>query len=1475
MSEPSSSEPQLLPDGTRAPSENKAQTRSAPVGRFGLVREAWQLVLAGVVGLPLAGLLTLTAVLHSERGSAWLLSGLPGLQVTAPQGALLGPAFSAERVSYRWDQGRRGVDIEGLRWTGAQWRWWLGAGIWAGVQAEELQARRVVVQTGPATGRPLALPTTLALPIEARIQQLRIERLEVDRLPAWRDIRAQVELGAAQGMTHRAEQLEFLWDDLRAQGQAAIGTARPFAVAGQLGLQGTGAVAWEATVSGSGPLQALDLQARLRAPALASGVQPSLEGTVQFKPFEAWPLGTLNLTMQALDLAHLSQRLPSTRLTGRAAVQSQGREQPVKADIVLDNASAGPWNDGRLPVRRAHLDLSSRPEALGNVDIRRLDLDLGSGQRSAGLWRSSGTWSGPALQITGTATDIRPHLLDARAPVMSLSGPLQLGLLGPSLPTRNSPATPVPRSASAARDSTRQAHTGLPWALELQGTLNGALEELGQRMTLTLDGVVSPQEIRLRTLEAQAGAARAALSATFTRAIAGTAAAEANVSAWQVRSSGRIVEFDPAPWLPGEAWATWRKGPHRLNGQWTLDMLMPPWHSGASALQWLQTLQGSAEVDLGPSRLSGVAASGRLRLEQNPGAVAAERSQLQAELKLGRNQLSLSGRGDPAGGGETDRWQLQVSASALGELGPLSALAPDWARWMPQAGRVDARIAAAGRWPVLGTEGQLVIDDLKSPEYTLGRGEARWQWMGRASDPIELSGQLRDAALGPNRLARLRGELRGTLSQHTASMEAALPLRPPEVLERMLEIPKGAGTQARLSIDGGWAAEPAGGGRWAGTVKRLEAGVWSGATEANLSLLAPALTAPETSPRAAPRPPPGPAAEERAWLDAGDVRSELRFDAAGRLRSLRLEAGQAALAAGMRLKWDEARYDLSDPSRADRPDFQWQADVLPFALVPWLQRAQTGLQWTGDLRLSARMRVRAAERLEAEVSLKRHDGDLQVVEAGQVQALGISTVDLTLSAKDGLWSFMPRFVGRSVGEVSGAVQLRTDPQARWPDAQAGLTGTVQARVPNLGVWSGWTPPGWRIQGEVLTTASLGGSFGAPKLTGELTAQGVGVRNLLQGVDYNDGELKVALQGDTARIERLSLRSGDGRLTAQGAGEFGAKPAARLQVRAEGFRVLGRFDRQLVASGQAVLALQPDQLKLDGRVVIDSGLFDLASRDAPTLDDDVKVRSPRDTSSTGPRPEPSMGPGTVRHANVSLDIDLGQKLRLRGRGLDTALQGELKLTTPGGRLAVNGLVRTQGGTYAAYGQKLDIERGILAFTGRVDTPQLDILALRPNTDIRVGVAVRGTPQAPRVRLFSEPELGDTDKLSWLLLGRGSEGLARTDTTVLQRAAVALLAGEGEAPTDSLLRAFGIDDLSVRQADGEGRDTVIRLGKQLSRNWYAGYERGVNATAGTFQLIYRVAQRFTLRAQSGLENSLDLIWTWRFDKSPLTGTQRAPP
>ena len=88
----------------------------------------------------------------------------------------------------------------------------------------------------------------------------------------------------------------------------------------------------------------------------------------------------------------------------------------------------------------------------------------------------------------------------------------------------------------------------------------------------------------------------------------------------------------------------------------------------------------------------------------------------------------------------------------------------------------------------------------------------------------------------------------------------------------------------------------------------------------------------------------------------------------------------------------------------------------------------------------------------------------------------------------------------------------------------------------------------------------------------------------------------------------------------------------------------------------------------------------------------------------------------------------------------------------------------------------------------------------------------------------------------------------------------------------MKNLGIDEISLKQGEGDVRETVFSLGKQLSRRWYLGYERGVNTATGTWQLIYRIAQRFTVRAQSGLENSLDVIWSWRMQETPADAAMR---
>ena len=184
-----------------------------------------------------------------------------------------------------------------------------------------------------------------------------------------------------------------------------------------------------------------------------------------------------------------------------------------------------------------------------------------------------------------------------------------------------------------------------------------------------------------------------------------------------------------------------------------------------------------------------------------------------------------------------------------------------------------------------------------------------------------------------------------------------------------------------------------------------------------------------------------------------------------------------------------------------------------------------------------------------------------------------------------------------------------------------------------------------------------------------------------------------------------------------------------------------------------------------------------------------------------------------------------------------------------------------GTYEAYGERLRIDRGLVTFVGPVGNPRLDIQAVRADLrEVEVGVAITGTAQNPRVRLFSTPEMSELDKLSWLTLGRASTGLASDQSAVLQRAAMALLAGEDGGGGESIAKRLGLDAISVSGGESGLDDAVVSLGKQVSERFYVGYAQSLDATGGSWELVYKIAKRFTVRLQTGESTAVDFIWTW---------------
>jgi len=126
--------------------------------------------------------------------------------------------------------------------------------------------------------------------------------------------------------------------------------------------------------------------------------------------------------------------------------------------------------------------------------------------------------------------------------------------------------------------------------------------------------------------------------------------------------------------------------------------------------------------------------------------------------------------------------------------------------------------------------------------------------------------------------------------------------------------------------------------------------------------------------------------------------------------------------------------------------------------------------------------------------------------------------------------------------------------------------------------------------------------------------------------------------------------------------------------------------------------------------------------------------------------------------------------------------------------------------------------------------------------------------------------EAEKLAWLVLGRSAAN-GGAESAVLQQAALALMGGSGRGLSGRLSETLGLDELSLRgstsNAAGTTSAAAVTLGKRLSRNFYVAYERSLAGTLGTVYIFYELSRRFTLRAQTGEQSTIDLIFTVPYD------------
>jgi translocation and assembly module TamB len=616
------------------------------------------------------------------------------------------------------------------------------------------------------------------------------------------------------------------------------------------------------------------------------------------------------------------------------------------------------------------------------------------------------------------------------------------------------------------------------------------------------------------------------------------------------------------------------------------------------------------------------------------------------------------------------------------------------------------------------------------------------------------------------------------------------------------------------------------------------------------------------------------------------------WQSSGGTRSANLGAGNAQLSGpqqgAVQLNWQPLSWSQASPTGGATAKAQWQSQGQLSGLpLSWLdavsQKSLNDLGLSSDMLLAGQWQASQNETLHLGITLERSSGDLRLRTDESRQLLlpaGMKEARLDVNLDGDYLSSSLRWDSQRAGQALVAFSTQLSPSAQgWSLAgNAPVGGGIQIQLPPVDAWSVLAPPGWRLRGTMNANIALAGTLDLPQWSGQLQARDLAVRSVVDGIDFSQGTLSARMHEQQLDIEKFSLQgassgsTGGGQLDLSGSvfwlpNHNPSKPLSQVRIaltlQAKALRLNTRSDRRMIMSGDVSALLQDSKLMLRGGLVVDQARITLPDDNAPKLGDDVIVHRTASPAETAKAQAKTNDTSLRITPDLHIEFDLGKDFQISGRGLDTRLSGKLELQTiDGNPPTLVGTVNTVRGTFQAYGQKLNIEQGELRFVGPPTNPVLNILAIRPNLSQRVGAQVLGTALSPVVRLYSEPDLPEAEKLAWLVLGRSASG-SGGEAALLQQAALALLGGSGKGPSTSLSQALGIDELSFRSNSGTASSATLTIGKRLSQDFYVAYEGGLAGTMGMFSIFYELSKRLTVRAQTGQQTAVDLIWTHQYD------------
>lgn len=410
-----------------------------------------------------------------------------------------------------------------------------------------------------------------------------------------------------------------------------------------------------------------------------------------------------------------------------------------------------------------------------------------------------------------------------------------------------------------------------------------------------------------------------------------------------------------------------------------------------------------------------------------------------------------------------------------------------------------------------------------------------------------------------------------------------------------------------------------------------------------------------------------------------------------------------------------------------------------------------------------------------------------------------------------------------------------------------IVGSFSLQKLNLGVAKAFIPQIDQLEGQLNGSGRITGTLDKPNISGQLVLSEGKVSGSQLPTTLEQIRIQADIAGDQMQING-GWRSGrEGKGSLKGRVAWAPQPEVELLLDAQQLPITVAPYAQLSASSNLRISLLDNLLSVKGNVRIPKGKIQVRELPPSTVsvssDAVIVGQEPAATS-----PAPKM--------NMDILVEVGQeRVSFSGFGLQANLAGHMQI---GDNLDTRGELQLKDGRYKAYGQNLSIRRARILFTGPLAEPFLDIEAVRriEADDVTAGLRISGSTRQPRVEIFSEPSMNQSQALSYLVMGH-AQGADTGDSNILARAAVSLGVSGTAALTGDIAEKLGIQDFQL-DTEGSGTSTNVVASGRLNDRLSVRYGVGVFEQGTTLALRYQLTKQLFLEAASGLSSSLDVFY-----------------